>query len=559
VQVSRFVLTAVGSLIVASSVLAQADDPPVPKPTGGIPTFNFDLRTEESTSPVLPFDQIFNVRAKVNAEVKTGVLRFWPKSTETETCAVSKAKLEKIIQGHRITRPNNDAELLFLMPAVDPNVDYCFAFQTTREVTPDEAKAFRVKARDLFDRATLTEGFSDVQQSERSALRERIATEMQKLGAQADSEIKEGTTFGKNPTPESLKAFNTLLQRISQANVSQKNDTDNYCGSRGAVLEGIEKMISVGEPARTLLVSLDAASKDQDNHALPKVMDAPAKAALDAILTKKDYKHVLKKTVDCDDIKAIKEPDEVDAIQHDLDVVQGQFGQISEFILALIKDDAAAKTVGISTKHEKTAAEDVAKQFENAAQDIGHLHSDMRNLGASLRDRNKALDAAADAVQRIVESEVTVLATSTSDFVTRHGFYATMDFGVASAWDIDEVVSYVGMNLYTRPINKQAPLVRGQKGNFRRRFSVTIGTTVQTLTKQGAYKGVLSDHALVGALGWRVLDSIKITAGGLLLKENDRNPLVDKTHLSATPFVAFSIDWDVRNTLKGLGSAFGVP
>jgi len=44
-----------------------------------------------------------------------------------------------------------------------------------------------------------------------------------------------------------------------------------------------------------------------------------------------------------------------------------------------------------------------------------------------------------------------------------------------------------------------------------------------------------------------------------LLKESDRNPLVDKTRLAVTPFVAISIDWDVRNSLKGLGSAFGVP
>lgn len=556
-QVSRFVLTAVGSLIVMSSVLAQADEPPAPKPTGGIPTFNFDLRTEESNPAVLPFDQIFNVRAKVNAEVKTGRLQFRPKSTETCAFLVSKSELDKTITGHRIARPNNDVELLFLMPAVDPNVDYCFAFRITRDVTADEAKAFRAKARDLFDRATLTGGFSDIEQSERKALRDQIAADMQKLGEQADSEIKEGSTFGKNPTPELRQAFNTLLQKISQANVSKRDGTDNYCRQRKATLEGIEKMMSVSEPARKLLGSLDAAAKDPDNHALPKVMDAPAKAALDAILTKKDYKRVLKS--DCDDIKAIKQPDEADAIQHDLDIVQGQFEQMSELILALIKDDAAAKTVGISTKQEKTAAEDVAKQFENASQEIGHTRSRMRNLGESLHDRETALDAAADAVQRSVQTEVTVLATSTSDFVTRHGFYATMDFGVASAWDIDEVVSYVGMNLYTRPINKQAPLRRGQDGNFRRRFSVTIGTTVPTLTKQGAYKGVLSDHALVGALGWRVLDSIKVTAGGLLLKENARNPLVDKTRLSVTPFVAFSIDWDVRNTLKDLGSAFGVP
>ena len=54
------------------------------------------------------------------------------------------------------------------------------------------------------------------------------------------------------------------------------------------------------------------------------------------------------------------------------------------------------------------------------------------------------------------------------------------------------------------------------------------------------------------------MDSIKITAGGAVLKENDRNPLVDRTHLSMTPFVGFSIDGLPKFAPRS-GSAFGVP
>jgi hypothetical protein len=134
-----------------------------------------------------------------------------------------------------------------------------------------------------------------------------------------------------------------------------------------------------------------------------------------------------------------------------------------------------------------------------------------------------------------------------------------MDVGVASAWDLDEAFSYIGMNLYTRPINKAAPLRRGEQDWFRKRFSFTLGLSIQTLVKSGAYKGVFADRGLVTAVGWRVLDSIKLTAGGVILKENDRNPLVGDTRLAITPFVALSVDWDVRNTLQGLGTALGIP
>jgi len=209
----------------------------------------------------------------------------------------------------------------------------------------------------------------------------------------------------------------------------------------------------------------------------------------------------------------MKKPEEAKDVQRDLELVHDRFDQIKTFLVALLENTAASKSVQLSAKDEKTAAQNIAKEFENAGQAILRARSRMGNLATTLEEREASLNKAESQVEKTIEDDVSILATSTSGFVTRHGFYATMDFGVASAWNIDEVVSYIGMNFYTRPINKEAHLRHGEKDWFRKRFSVTLGLTVQTLTKAGAYKGVLSDRALVGAVGWRVLDSVKLTAG----------------------------------------------
>lgn len=88
---------------------------------------------------------------------------------------------------------------------------------------------------------------------------------------------------------------------------------------------------------------------------------------------------------------------------------------------------------------------------------------------------------------------------------------------------------------------------------------MTLGLTLQDVQRSGAFSGVIGDRAIVTAAGYRVLDSVKLVGGALVIKEQDANPLIDKTRLAVTPFVAISLDWDVRSTFGRLGTALGVP
>ena len=87
-------------------------------------------------------------------------------------------------------------------------------------------------------------------------------------------------------------------------------------------------------------------------------------------------------------------------------------------------------------------------------------------LKQSLVDQGTALDAVVAEVEEVVTDTVTIAGSTTADFVTRHGFYTTMDIEVESAWDINEVFTYLGMNLYFRPINKAVPLTGRDKDFF---------------------------------------------------------------------------------------------
>jgi hypothetical protein len=74
-------------------------------------------------------------------------------------------------------------------------------------------------------------------------------------------------------------------------------------------------------------------------------------------------------------------------------------------------------------------------------------------------------------------SEVTLLVTSQGNFETRHGWYVSMDAGLAYGWDINEAFGYLGTNIYFRPVNKDAPLQNfgGFGRSFSRRASALIG------------------------------------------------------------------------------------
>lgn len=250
-------------------------------------------------------------------------------------------------------------------------------------------------------------------------------------------------------------------------------------------------------------------------------------------------------------------PDETKPVVAALTATRGALAQLADLTRTAAQVDALAGPLGPATVAELP---DLRAAVERARDAAGRLLNDLARLEPVLAEREAALDRLSEFLRRTASSEVPVVATSTGSFTTRAKNHVSADVGVLYAGEIGEVVPYFGANFYTRPVNRDVPLSQYSGLAFRRRFSFMIGATVSSVEEASASGRVLRDNvfassALVVGAGLRLTDSARLSVGVLVLQENASNPLVDDLELAAEPFLAVSIDWDVRSVLGQVGNA----
>lgn len=130
----------------------------------------------------------------------------------------------------------------------------------------------------------------------------------------------------------------------------------------------------------------------------------------------------------------------------------------------------------------------------------------------------------------------------------RFPYYVSLDVGAgafafsSSTWDIAQ---YVGVNVYTGPVDPDEPLYGPTTGHWlRKAFSFTAGLTT-TSPRGGGDKGVSGvigeQLALLGA-GLRVLEFVRLSGGMFLFKQEDPNPVVKNDTLQVGSYVGLSFD-----------------
>jgi len=216
------------------------------------------------------------------------------------------------------------------------------------------------------------------------------------------------------------------------------------------------------------------------------------------------------------------------------------------------------------------AREDQAKAMRASASGNGNGGGS----GINLADANEAVDTAEKKdnkarlalrgpIKQVVQNNtwMPIPLGTAADAKTARMSHISMDAGLVYGWDLDETTTYVGANIYTRPINTDVSLAALKSEGmltWRHRFSFTLGATVSSIEKAGQRKGIVGSSALVVGAGWRLTDVMRLSAGVLVFKEENPNPLVtNDTSLAASPYVGFSFDIDVA---KQFGKVFsGLP
>ena len=196
----------------------------------------------------------------------------------------------------------------------------------------------------------------------------------------------------------------------------------------------------------------------------------------------------------------------------------------------------------------------------SAASAFTHRTAELNELAARIR-----VEAARDAVL--------IAATTQGDYRTRQNWYLSTDLGLALTPEIDEVLRFAAMNVYLRPVNRQADF--RDADSFGRRFAFTIGLTEgglsddpsteveegsQTVGDGRTREDLFGSNSLLVGAGYRITPDIRLGLGAVVFKKKDPNPLIETESLTFTPYFSLSFDWDINNTVfKRLGLTRGTP
>lgn len=178
----------------------------------------------------------------------------------------------------------------------------------------------------------------------------------------------------------------------------------------------------------------------------------------------------------------------------------------------------------------------------------------------AIKNRDAWLNSIADAtIADNTYKIVTLNATYRADFVKNAKLYITLDLGAAYVGNIDRILSYSGVNIYLRPVNKNIPLSNYNTWGdwFAVRTSFLVGITMNSIEKPNVRKGLIGNSALVLGAGIRPVPFAKINAGCFVYYKYSNNPLItqDSYHTAISPFISLSIDLDAKSLFGGIGEA----
>jgi hypothetical protein len=181
----------------------------------------------------------------------------------------------------------------------------------------------------------------------------------------------------------------------------------------------------------------------------------------------------------------------------------------------------------------------------------------LRSLQKLLENRSALI---AEWVRQVLVEEqasLVVGGTTVADYDTRAIWYMSADLGSGIS-ELEDFFTYVGWNIYFRPVNKKAHLSWkarpfGIGEEIMRRLSFTLGV-VQTGfdDKDGQFEGVIGGNPAVMGVGFRINDSLRFSLGGLVFDSLNPDPLIDSSELSWSPYAAISLDWNIGGSLSGL-------
>lgn len=122
------------------------------------------------------------------------------------------------------------------------------------------------------------------------------------------------------------------------------------------------------------------------------------------------------------------------------------------------------------------------------------------------------------------------------------------------------VCPYLGINFAIRPMDSDIPfrqLIKNRNIHWYERFTVNLGLTLNSITKQNYRANLFGNDNVMLGLGFKLSHVFNVNFGGLIYNNVDPNPLLDKKTLGVAPYVGVSINLKIKDALGDIAKAFG--
>lgn len=548
------------------SIDAMAVDPPV------VPELEFDLRSRQIPTVALPFEQRFNIRAKVDGEVEEAVGYYMlrgkdaceplpplPEKRESNCPEVTESGSATCMgESQAFGEGASRAVLFSVVEPLQVSKDYCFWFQLTRSMSEKELKKFNERAPgaiDTFFRNVVGKP-TKLPKKNLEQLRDSILAQLQTVAPKGTKPAPEiGSIFHPDSIDVLDREFTKPIGEILAAQLTRDTDLAAYCHERSD--NATELRDALRNPK--LIETLDALEEKKTQEAIRKRLAAfPQATTALTLLTDATLTIAVRDDPLCHQdapspllLNSWKPGDLTDAA-----TMWRQHLRAVEDLQSVLAEIAREPQLLTILNVTKPTVDEAVTQLDVAVKTVAEIEARLDKIAGRLQQRSGGIARLIEQAGQKVQSTVPLLSTTIGTFTTRHNWYVSMDVGLGHAPELDKTFTYAGMNVYLRPINKEVPL---EGFEFKKRFSLMLGLTLQKIERAGAFESVINDRAVVLGAGFRVLDSVRLSGGAVVIREKDPNPNVTTTETAISPFISISLDWDVRSTFRSLGTALNIP
>lgn len=513
----------------------------------GFQTVEVDLAAG-TFNKVLPFDIPFQIIGKVPSGTKTVTVQYVEDKEIIllQDDANQDWQPEKPLRGNLYVSPDDNVPMFRVtMPRIEAQRYYAFKFDYESDVTPEHATTFATQARETIDLFLRGVTSGDITTQESRVLRNSLVNELLKVSG-GKSVIVTGTIFDLKTDTHALLSEET--RAVLNPQLQRRDKLQEYGSAQNEFRQQISA-IQMNTDLGALITTLDETQRQTYNAAIALTLLSDNDVNLIALGQGDPLLANTTPTL----LITVWQPDQVADFVTQYSSTLNALGNLNELVRNQLGNQTAVQQLTqfqLDNLNSLIGGSGALRQAEDSA---FRLQGIVREVHRQLMAREKALESMVSNAKLSAQQVIIVNGSTTGNYDTFQSFYVSADAGFVFAPDIDELVPYIGTNIYLRPVNKDAPLA--QLGSFRdtfsRRFAITVALTLSSVADENDKRADLfGDAALLVGVGFRATDSIRVGLGYLVFKENDPN---GGDSIEGTPYLSVSFDWNIA---KGIGNIF---